>query len=48
MITLSDDEAALWIERVMPIQEDFAERMNQLGLEGEEILETVRRLAERY
>lgn len=48
VITLDQEEMALWIEKVEPIQLDFVERMNQLGLDGEGILETVRSLAEQY
>jgi TRAP-type transport system periplasmic protein len=48
IITLSEEEMAIWIERVTPIQEDFASRMDQLGFDGNSILETVKRLADRY
>lgn len=48
LITLSDEETDRWIERVKPIQDDFIFRMNERGLPGEEILETVLRLAEQY
>ena len=48
VITLSEEERAAWIERVLPIQEDFVERMNQLGFDGEFILTTVKHLADRY
>lgn len=46
IITLSEEEKAIWIERVSPIQEDFVSRMDQLGFDGNSILETVRRLAD--
>ncbi len=48
IIELDDQEKERWIERVEPIQDDFIERMNQLGLPGEDIVNTVRRLAEQY
>ncbi len=48
IITLSDEEIALWIEKIEPIQDDFIERMNQQGFPGEDILATVKRLAEQY
>ncbi len=48
IIELDEQEKQRWIERVEPIQEDFIERMNQLGLPGEDIVDTVRRLAEQY
>jgi len=48
VITLSEDEAALWIERVQPIQNDFVVKMNQMGFDGDAILETVKTLAGQY
>lgn len=48
LIILDEAEAALWIEAIAPVQEDFVRRMEEQGLPGEEILETVRRLAESY
>ncbi len=48
VFTLTDEETELWIERVLPLQEDFIERMNELGLPGEEIVQTVTDLAEQY
>ncbi len=48
VIELDEEEAEKWIERVQPIQEDFVVKMNELGFDGEEILETVKRLAEEH
>lgn len=48
IITLSAEEMAIWIERVTPIQDDFAARMDQIGFDGDGILETVKRLADSY
>jgi TRAP-type transport system periplasmic protein len=48
IITLSDEEAELWIRTVQPIQEGFVDRMNQLGIPGDQILEVVKSLAEQY
>ncbi|MDZ4133187.1 MAG: TRAP transporter substrate-binding protein DctP [Dethiobacteria bacterium] len=48
VITLSEEEMEIWINIVLPIQEDFVEKMNEQGFDGEEILETVRRLSEEY
>ena len=48
VFTLSEEEAELWIERVIPLQEDFIDRMNNLGLPGEDIVETVTQMAEQY
>jgi TRAP-type transport system periplasmic protein len=48
VINLDEEEARLWIEKIEPIQADFVERMNELGLPGEDILTTVKELAEQY
>ncbi len=48
VIELDEEEAERWIERVQPIQEDFVAKMNELGYDGEKILETVKRLADEY
>lgn len=48
VITLSAEETARWIAIVEPIQEDFVLRMDQLGFPGQEILDTVKGLAEQY
>lgn len=48
VIELSAEETELWIERVLPIQDEFVEKMNEMGLPGAEIIETVQRLAEKH
>jgi len=48
VIELTPEEMARWISLVEPIQEDFVMRMDQLGFPGEEILSTVKRLADQY
>jgi len=48
VIELDEEETERWIERVRPIQEEFVTKMNELGFDGEEILETVKRLADEY
>ncbi len=48
VIELMPEEMALWISLIEPIQEDFVMRMDQLGFPGEEILSTVKQLAEEY
>ncbi len=48
VITLSPEEQARWIEIIEPLQQDFVDRMNELGLPGQEILDTVKRLSEEY
>lgn len=47
-ITLPQDEQERWIELVAPVQNDFVEQMNQNGLDGNEILNTVVNLADQY
>ncbi len=48
VITLSDEEQQKWIDIIQPVQGDFIGRMNEQGLPGEEIMETVKRLAGQY
>jgi len=48
IIELDNAETERWIERVIPIQEDFVTKMNELGHDGAVILETIRNLAEEY
>ncbi len=46
VIKLSDEEVALWKAEVKPIQEEFVEKMNENGFDGQKILDTVVRLSE--
>ena len=48
VIELSEAESARWIEAVTPIQDDFVNRMSEQSLDGEGVLELVKRLAEEY
>lgn len=48
VINLSEEEADKWIDLVKPIQNDFAKKMDQQGLNGQEILDTVIELSEKY
>jgi len=48
VINLSPEEQAKWIDLVQPIQNEFVEKMDQQGLNGQEILDTVIELAEKY
>lgn len=48
VITLPKEEEDKWISLVEPLQADFVAKMNQQGLEGQEILDTVKKLAEQY
>lgn len=47
-IKLSDEEAGRWIELVEPIQDQFVAKMNQQGLQGQQIMDTVKALADQY
>jgi TRAP-type C4-dicarboxylate transport system substrate-binding protein len=47
VIELSDEEKALWVEKVMPIQEEYRESIKELGVE-EDVLALVSELAEKY
>lgn len=48
VIDLSEEEAAKWISIITPIQDEFVARMNEKGLDGQDILDTVKELAEQY
>lgn len=48
IITLSPEESQQWISLVQPIQDDFVARINAKGDPGQEILDTVKRLADQY
>ncbi len=48
VIELSEDEMALWISKVEPIQMEYVEEMDGKGLNGQEILDTVKKLADEY
>lgn len=48
VITLPEEEAQKWIELVEPIQDEFVAKMKEQGLPGEEILNTVKELADQY
>lgn len=48
VIELSQQEMELWISKVEPIQGEYVQRMNERGLNGQEILDTVKQLADEY
>lgn len=48
VITLSEEEKNKWISLVEPIQEEFVAKMDERGLQGQEILDTVKELADKY
>lgn len=48
IITLSPEEADKWIKLVGPVQQDFVSRMDKQGFKGQEILNKVKALADKY
>ena len=48
VIDLSDDEAQQWIDLVTPVQQDFIDAMTEQGLDGQEIIDQVKALADKY
>jgi TRAP-type C4-dicarboxylate transport system substrate-binding protein len=48
IITLSPEEADKWIQLVSPVQQDFVSRMDKQGFKGQEILDKVKALADKY
>ena len=42
VINLSDEEIRQWIKLVTPVQQEYIEAMEKLGLNGKEILDTVK------
>ena len=48
VINLSDEEIRQWIKLVTPVQQEYIEAMEKLGLNGKEILDTVKALADKY
>jgi len=45
---LTAEETALWTDLVKPVQDDFVSKMDSLGFNGREILDTVQRLSDKY
>lgn len=48
VITLSDEEATRWKQLVMPIQEEFVAEVTAKGLPGQQALDMVNELSEKY
>ncbi|GAB6057021.1 TRAP transporter substrate-binding protein [Desulfonatronum parangueonense] len=48
VITLTDEEVARWTELVLPIQVEFVEEMRKKGLPGQQALDLVQELSEKY
>jgi TRAP-type C4-dicarboxylate transport system substrate-binding protein len=45
---LTPEETALWTDLVKPVQDDFVSRMDSLGFQGREIIDTVLELSNQY
>jgi len=45
---LTAEETALWTDLVRPVMDDFVSRMDGMGFNGREILDTVQRLSDKY
>lgn len=48
VITLSEEEQALWLGKIEPLQDKYVASLNEKGLPGDDILKTVKELAEKY
>lgn len=48
VIHLSDEERERWIERLLPVQEEYIKRVEAMGLPGREIMDKVLELADKY
>lgn len=46
-ISLSQEETDKWTELVKPIQDEFVKKLDEKGLDGQKILDTVKELAEK-
>ncbi len=47
-IELSDEEFARWMEKLVPLQDEYIQSMEEKGLPGKEVIETIKRLADKY
>lgn len=48
IIKLTEEETKLWVEPLKPIHDEYVEFLNSRGLPGEEILEQMKALAQKY
>jgi TRAP-type C4-dicarboxylate transport system substrate-binding protein len=48
VIKLPEEEANRWKELVRPIQDEFVKNMNEKGFQGQQILDAVKGLADKY
>lgn len=46
--TLSEEETAKWKEQISPVFEEYQAKLDEQGMDGEMILDTVRELADKY
>lgn len=47
-IKLTGEETQQWIKLVTPVQDEFVAKMNEKGLQGQQIMDTVKKLADKY
>lgn len=47
-IELSDEEKEKWLERLEPLKEDYINKMDEEGLSGQEIMDQIEELADKY
>ena len=48
ILELSEQEMLLWINKVEPIQSEYVEKLKKRGLNGKEILDMAKQLADKY
>lgn len=48
VIELSDEEFARWMGKLTPLKEEYVKSLEEKGLPGQEIMETIERLSDKY
>lgn len=48
IITLSDEEAARWMEKLKPLRDDYAKVMDSKGIDGKGVMNKILELTEKY
>lgn len=48
VIELDNDESKKWIELVTPVQKDFVSTMSKMNINGQDIIEQVKKLSDKY
>ena len=48
LISLSEDQIAAWKERISPVLDQYQAKLDEQGMDGEMILNTVKELADKY